>query len=158
MEVIVSIFAVVVAILSLFVSLYVVWKDNGRLKIGICSRKHYESDEYSYVHVEVVNCGQRSLSLKFIVGEYLDGSTTKFYLNPACEIVTLAESESYEYKLGKFDGPMAKFKDEDNDKDSELKSLAFEDTKGKTWKVKGSESAIAKVRASKHPFGVRTHY
>ncbi|UQV23431.1 hypothetical protein [Vibrio sp. J383] len=148
----------VVAVLSLFVSLYVVWKSNGRLKTHICSRKHYESDEYSYVHVEVVNCGQRNLSLKFIVGEYFDGSISKFYLNPALEIVTLAESESYEYKLGKFDGPMAKFRDENNHNDSELKSLAFEDTNGKNWKIAGSESAIAKVRVSKHPLGMRTHY
>ncbi|RZQ19024.1 hypothetical protein D8T36_22315 [Vibrio vulnificus] len=158
MDNILSIAAIILSILSLLLSVYVTWKDRGRLKIYAHPVKHPDTDEYSFTSINVVNTGRRVVLMKYFVGEYFDGSTARYCLNSTCEVVVLTEGQDFKYKLGKFDGPMVNMRDENQHEDSEIKNCLFEDTMGKKWKVKGAKSALKTVRMSSHKFGIRTHY
>lgn len=158
MEHILEIAAILLSVLSLMLSMYVVWKDHGRLKIYAHPIKHPDTNEYSYTSINVVNTGRRVVLMKYFVAEYFDGSTARYCLNSSCEPVVLTEGQDFKYKLGKFDGQMVNACDEEQQNDSEIKNCLFEDTMGKKWKVKGAKSALRTVRISKHRFGIRTHY
>ena len=158
MDNILSIAAIFLSVLSLLVSIYVAWKDHGRLKIYAHPIKHPDTDEYSYTSINVVNTGRRVVLMKYFVAVYFDGSIARCCLNSNCEAIVLTEGQDFKYKLGKFDGPMVNICEENQNEDSEIKNCFFEDTMGKKWEVKGAKSALRSVRMSKHKFGIRTHY
>lgn len=158
MDNILSIAAIFLSVLSLLVSIYVVWKDHGRLKIYAHPFKHPDTDEYSYTSINVVNTGIRVVLMKYFVAVYFDGSIARSCLNSNCKAIVLTEGQDFKYKLGKFDGPMVNMCDENQNEDSEIKNCLFEDTMGKKWKVKGAKSALRSVQMSKYKFGIRTHY
>lgn len=87
-------------------------------------------------------------------GTYTDGSKSGMEL--ADSGIHLRENEFHELEFGKFDGVMI------NDHDGaggipDLISVAFEDTRGKTYPVKDSARNVALIRSSEHRFGIRTH-
>ncbi|KCV73520.1 hypothetical protein Y011_24575 [Vibrio parahaemolyticus VP49] len=100
MDNILSIAAIILSILSLLLSVYVTWKDRGRLKIYAHPVKHPDTDEYSFISINVVNTGRRVVLMKYFVGEYFDGSTARYCLNSTCEAVVLTEGQDFKYKLG----------------------------------------------------------
>ena len=152
-----SITAIFLSVFSLGISIYAIWKDHGRLKICAHPVKHPDTNEYSFISISVVNTGRRIVLMKYFVAEYFNGSTARYSLNSTGETIVLTEGQDFNYKLGKFDGPMLYIHDQNQNEDSEIKNCFFEDTTGKKWKVKEAESALRVVRMSNHTLGVRTH-
>jgi hypothetical protein len=146
--------AIVVSLLSLILSAYHMWLDRSVVSAESHAYKNELTDEYSSVCIRAVNKGRRAVILRYLLGTYSDGSIGREQLEEFG--IRLGESEFYEKTFGKFDGIM--INDHDNGNSiPDLVDVAFEDTEGRTYKVKNSARDIALIHASKHQFGIRTN-
>ena len=144
--------ALFVSIISISISIYVAHRDRAKLKASCRAIRHYETDEYAYLDIKIANHGRRPAILRYLWGVYDNGSVAGEQIDGN---VVLSEGLFYESKIGKYDGMMIH---QDSDGGIyNLVSLYFEDSVGKKYKVKRSKIEIAKLWASKHKLGVRTH-
>jgi len=155
METTLSIFAIVISLISLGVSVFVVFRDRAKLKAECKVFKHDETDEYSHLYVKAVNEGRRPITLLYLMGIYSENEKSGYLLENGG--AKLEEGDFREERIGKFDGMMihtGRF----GEKDCQLENLYFEDTAGNQYPVNGAKECISKLWGSKHPLGIRTHH
>ena len=155
METTLSTAAILIALLSLGVSAYMAWLDHPRLLTESKVFKHEETDEYSVLYVKAVNIGRRPIILRWLRGNYEENEQSGISVGDKGQ-VKLEEGEFHEERIGKFDGMMM-YSGQFGEKDCQLIELFFEDSRGKRHPIKNSKENIAKLWASKHPLGIRTH-
>lgn len=148
------IIAIVISIISLSVSIFLAWRDRGRLKASCVAYRHPETGEYSYLRVKAVNLGRRPVALRYLWGKYEGNIQSGYELSLKKSL--LNEGEFYEESIGKFDGMMM-YTGDNCEIIGELIELFFEDTKGKKYKVKKSKEMVSKLWESKQPLGPKTH-
>jgi len=146
--------AILISIFSLSVSIFLAWRDRGRLKASCIAYTHQDTGEYSYLRVKAVNLGRRPIALRYLWGNYEGNNQSGYELSLQKSL--LNESEFYEESIGKFDGMMM-FTGEHGELNEELIDLFFEDTKGKKYKVKKSKEMVSKLWGSIQPLGPKTH-
>ncbi|ANQ83693.1 hypothetical protein dqs_0617 [Azoarcus olearius] len=146
-----SIIAIVVSLLSFIVSLWVAMRDRAIVEAQATAVISGDSGEYYVVVVRAANVGKRPIALRTLWGTYTNGCRSGFDIS--ANRAALSEYGAYEERVHKFDGFMVV--ESDDGTFADLVDLYFEDTGGGHHRVKGAKEAIALVRGSKHPFGMR---
>jgi hypothetical protein len=145
-----SITALIISIASFGLSCYLALRDRSNVQAKCYARLHDRTGEYSSIFVTVTNAGRRRVILRYLMGQYEDGSKGGQRLTE--NGITLEEGEFYEMEFGKFDGLMV-----NGDEMSGLVEVYFEDSAGKKYPIKDARQNVKTIRESKHPFGTRTH-
>lgn len=146
----ISVTALFVSMLGFALSLYLAWRDRSNVQAKSFAHAHERTGELSSISISITNAGRRPVNLLYLWGIYEDKSQGGQRLEDVGK--KLNEGDIHELEFGKFDGMMV-----NGDDMSALVDLFIEDSTGRRHKVKDAKKNIALVKASKHPFGVRTH-
>ncbi len=141
MSFILSIIAIIVSILSLFIAWYFNYRDKAKL---VTFAKYYEENpNYDRAHIEIkiVNCGRRPTILTMFGGDLKDGGWYATYLGKEKKGIRLTEHEKYETSIYIEDLHII---DPDGN-ESYYINLWFENTLGQRFLVSKSENLIEKL-------------
>ncbi len=153
-ELAISITAIILAILSFGLSLYVVLRDRSNLITESQAYQHQESGEYYCLYFKVVNSGRRPIVLTMIEGVYEENHTCGEFIDHENKGIKLEEGEFYEHRFGKYDGIMVCDPLEQSEFFNII-DLRIVDSAGNKYGIKNAKENIRKITASKHPIGMR---
>lgn len=145
----ISFVAIILAVCSFGLSLYVVLRDRPKLTTESRVYKHRETNEYNSLYFKVVNVGRRSIILTLIQGLYENSNTCGTYIDHENKGIKLEENEFYEYQFGKYDGIMI-CDPNGNGECHDLIDLQVADSTNKKYKIKDAKKHIQRLRNSKH--------
>lgn len=136
----VSALALLVALTSLGYSIYNITRDRGRVRV--VSHFH-EPSEYGQGHIaiEIVNAGRRAVILTYLYYDEGTGHSIGRQFEGGNPHLHLGEHEPHRVVVEQED-----LKQETPDETIKAKTIWFEDTLGRRYKIKGIEKQIQQLR------------
>lgn len=140
----ISIFALLVSMISLAISWHFGFRDRANLKTSsVFYPSHPDYDE-AHIKVEIVNHGRRPTILTLLGGDFEDGNWSGENIGEVGKGLRLSEHEKYERSIYQRDllyvGPEGVM--------NEYINFWFEDTLGNRFEVKNSRELIKKLQKS----------
>lgn len=139
---IISIFALVIAVVSLGISFHFGFRDKAHLKTSAEYYPGHPDYDRARIQVKIVNSGRRPTILTMFGGNLKSGSWCGTHIGEKGEGVRLGEHEKHEVKVYRED---LDFIDPEGN-ESEYTDYWFEDTLGQRFKVRNSEKLIIKLK------------
>jgi hypothetical protein len=135
-----SAIALVVALTSLGFSIYNIMRDRGRVRVV---SHFFEPSEYGHGHIaiEIVNAGRRTVILTFLYFDDGTGHSVGNQFEGGKPHLRLGEHEPHRVVLHQED-----LDQETPDDTVKAKTIWFEDTLGRRYKIKGIEKQIQQLR------------
>ena len=140
----ISLFALLVSVISLLISWHFGFRDKAKLKTYTEFYASHQGHNRDRIQIKIVNHGRRATILTLFGGDLDNGTCSGIYLGKKGDGLRLGEHEKYETTVYSDDLLVTDMQGNI----SEFVSLWFEDMLGQRHKIRNSEKLIAKLKNS----------